>query len=175
MPEKNETKATKQDTFIKLSDLTAQDVQELPVVDVRFEKKVFNSGSTNVSMKAVFNDLFDLELSSMDSRHKIDEDTWKNIILKTDPKAFMDSRGRIVNQVNLPAYYRFVKGKNANDQEYYSVELIFKQYVYKTIFIDRGHAMENVDILEKEGLLKPNWHFNPGRIAVDHNIDFSAE
>ncbi|MCK9224846.1 MAG: hypothetical protein M0R46_16245 [Candidatus Muirbacterium halophilum] len=171
---KKEIKDLEKETFVKLSDLTDQDVDKLPLAMVHFKKNTFKNGNSSVSMKFVLNDLFDLELNSMQKNSRFNETRFKNIILKVDPKLLLDNRGKVVSEFNLPCKYRFVKGKNTTGQTYYSLELIFKRYVYETIFISRGHEMENVDMLEKAGYIKPNWFERPDvlDVAETSNFDF---
>jgi hypothetical protein len=175
MPQESKTKQQdskkENEQFTKLSDLTNEQVMKLPDVQVHLEKKIFKSGTSAVLMKVVFNELFELESSSMDTFDPLTEDTYRNILLKTGTK-LLDERGRVRTQFNLPAKYRFVKGHNTDGKEYKSVEIIFKQYVYRTIYIKRGHQMENIEMMEKAGYISPNWHVRPDALSSSEMNNF---
>lgn len=145
--------------FTKLSDLTAKEVKGFIRVPVRLQRRVNNNG-LNTIMNLVLNPTN--LIIGMISNERVNGITRPLRFFK--PERFInlimtlgldqkDERGLDVNQwvVNTPI--RFVTGKTKNDDDYYSIEVVFKQFHYETIFLTYDQV-SILNILSKQGDLK---------------------
>lgn len=138
-----ETKQVKEQGFIKLQDLTKEDVKKLPLMNVRLKRSLNKSGlSTNVTL--VVNPL-NLQISLVSSemlpngksrqlRYFL-PDVFIALIMELKLPQ-LDENGKDKNDWIVPAALRFIKGKYKNSEAvYHSIEVVFKQFKYHTHFL----------------------------------------
>lgn len=160
--------------FTKLSDLTSKEVKKFVRLPLRMNRRV-NQFGLSVSMNLVLNSsnliipIVSNEIINGVSRRLryYKPDRFINLVLNLDlPQK--DERGLDINQWVFNPAIRFVKGNRKNGDEYHSIEIIFKQYHYETIFLN----VEQLNIIEslerrnelkdyKNNIYKINWIVRP--------------
>lgn len=149
----------KKDDFTKLSDLTAKEVSKFIRVPVRMNRRVTNHG-LNTNMQLVLNPtnlvipMVSTELIGGVSRKMryFKPDRFINLLFVLNLPQ-IDERGMDINHWVFHPAIRFVKGLRKNGDEYYSIEIVFKQYHYETIFLT-NEQVSILNALEKRNELK---------------------
>lgn len=139
----NATNEVKAVPFVKLQDLSAADVKKLSLFTVKLKRRVNNSGlSTTATL--LLNDL-NLQVNLVSSE-RLSSGTSRQLRYFL-PDVFIaliielglpqqDDLKKDKNDWNVPVALRFVKGKYKNSEnEYHSIEVIFKQYKYHVHFL----------------------------------------
>lgn len=167
----------KEESFVKLMDLTPDVVLKLKKYPVKFVKTYAKSGREQVSILVNLHEKYlkQLNLRAGGPKDFISAELFNLIALEVNLE-LTDKKGRDVSEWNRNVPVRFVKGQYSNyEGEYKSIEVIFKKGLYITHFFtyDQTRLLDN---LEEKGLLSIKWENRPDAIikndeAVD--IDFS--
>lgn len=145
--------------FIKLSDLSGKDVKDWVRVPVRLRRTV-NRNGLNASMNVVINPInLIIPIVSAETVNGVTRNLRyykpERLIsllfeLNLNQK---DERGLDVNEWIFNAPIRFVKGIRKNGDEYHQLEILFKQYKYESVFLNKDQ-LDILTSLEKVGELK---------------------
>ncbi|VEU82766.1 hypothetical protein [Acholeplasma hippikon] len=178
---KKETKVVvEQPKFVELKNLTNEDVKNLPIINAKFRRSINASGlNTGIILPLEPTTLYIPLLSSMRNANGKSRqlsyflpDTFISIMLELGLKE-KDEQGKQVNEWLHPVAIRFVKGKYLNsDKEYYSIEVVFKQYKYHVQFLN-PQQVKILETLSEQGKLldrakkpyKVNWIERPEAIG----------
>jgi len=152
-----ETKQIKEKGFIKLQDLTKDDVKKLPLLNVRLKRQLNKSGlATNATL--MVNPL-NLQISMVSSemlpngksrqlRYFL-PDVFIALIMELNLPQ-IDENNKDKNDWVVPAAIRFVKGKYRNSEsEFHSIEVVFKQFKYHTHFLT-PHQLKILETLASQ-------------------------
>ncbi|MBN3490542.1 hypothetical protein JV173_03335 [Acholeplasma equirhinis] len=179
---------TKVVPFVELKNLTKEDVKKYPLFPVKLRRTVTKSGiQTSVTLKLNESNLqiplvSSERLSNGSSRQLryFQPDIFIALILELDLPQ-VDENGKDLNDWNIKAAVRFVKGKYKSDKEYFSLEIVFKQYKYHVHFLSQPqitileHLIKNkklVDVTNKP--VKVDWIVRPDAIDdIEELEDFS--
>ena len=167
--EQKEVKELKVLPFIKLSDLTKDDVVRgrkegtFVVLPTLFKRGYSKNGTETVSITVKVFDPYLSQVRLKNGNDFLSASTFHRFLLATDTN-YKDKRGYDKNLFNKDALCRFVKGTYSNrDEEYYSLEVIFTQgeYIVHFFSYDDVQIIKN---LEEKGIHKFNWQVRPDKI-----------
>lgn len=163
--------------FVKLSDLTKQDVDKglkngdfikIPLV---FKRNFNKRGKENVSITATIVKPQIEQLILTNGSSYISSAFFHNI-LTLAKASYKDAKGYDINEWKLNALARFVKGEYSNrDGEYHSLEVVFKQGKYIIHFFDYDQY-DLIKSLEDQKIFNPKWLTRPDKIEA---IEFTSE
>lgn len=155
--------------FIKLSDLTKEDLRtsDFMIVDAKMIKQQTKTGFRCRIQLAVDSQFLTFDL--LPGGTFITVDRFNLIMLKLGV-SFVDKKNRPQTSWNLRVPVRFVKGKYSDGNEYMSLEVIFKQYLYDVHFFS-SDQVRILQELDAQGIFKPNWIERPD--AIEKLVDFT--
>ena len=165
-----EQKELKKETFVKLSELQKDDIVsglkkkefvKVPATLVRSFAKRTGREIATITLK--LHDPQFTQLSLQPGNQYLSTSLFHKILVATD-SVYNDPKGQPIVKWNKETLVRFVKGTYTNrDDEYYSLEVIFKQGIYITHFFSYDDV-QTLNLLEEKGLYKPNWITRPDKI-----------
>jgi len=183
-----ETKTMKEVQFIELKNLTKEDAKKYSLFPVKLRRTITKSGiQASVVLKMSESHLqiplvSSEKLSNGKSRQLryFQPDTFISLIIDLGLSE-KDENNKDLNEWNVKAAVRFVKGKYSNDKEYYSLEIIFKQYKYHVHFLSQPqltileHLTKNNKLVDVKGKpVKIEWIERPDVIdELEELEDFS--
>lgn len=167
-----ETKTTKKDVpgFIKLSEMTLDQLKALPTMNVALTKRTSKKGFTVFQVETVIHSMLKPSL-------QIKESKFSNILLTLakankidikDPKALMKDR------YVVPVGYRFIEGPDTFGNTYKSIEMIFALGNAERYFFSY-EEQQNLQLMQELGHIKPiTWLYQPEAVkdALNPTFDF---
>lgn len=155
--------------FVKLSDLSKENITqpEFMVIDAKMIKQITKTGFRTRIQLAVDPQFLTFDLQPGGTFVTLDR---FNLILLKLSLSTVDKKNRPVTAWNLRVPVRFVKGKYSDGNEYYSLEVVFKQYLYDTHFFS-SDQVRILQELEAHGIFKPYWVERPD--AIEKITDFT--
>lgn len=176
---KNESKVTPVVPFVELKNLTKEDVKKYPLFPVKLRRSINRSGLTTSAVLKL-NEL-NLQISLVSSQRQANgrstqlryflPDMFIALILDLGLPQVDDNK-KDINEWNVNAAVRFVKGKfKQSEREYHSIEIVFKQYKYHVHFLTppqlailEALALQK-KLIDKSGkVIKLNWIERPDAI-----------
>lgn len=148
----------KQKDFIKLSDLTAKDVEKWSRVPIKLSRRTTRNG-IHANMQVIINPI-NLVIPVV-STELINGQTRRLQFYKADRMVALlfdlnvpqvDSRGLGITEWTFNAPIRFVKGLMNSGDTYYQLEILFKQYKYESVFLN-ADQVSILESLDKRGQL----------------------
>ncbi|MGE4321000.1 MAG: hypothetical protein AB7E61_06105 [Acholeplasmataceae bacterium] len=185
MQENQKIEEKKETTFIELKDLTSADVKKLPRFTASLTRSENRAGlSTQIRLVI---DKLNLQINLVSTERT---STYSRQLRYFLPDAFIalimalglpqvDEDGKPKNSWIYTPVVRFVKGKFANsDEEYFSIEVIFKQYKYHVHFLTKLQKDILDDLIKSNELkdyqgnpVKVKWLERPTTIEKMEDID----
>lgn len=164
----------KESNFIKLRDLTNEDVKNFKRALVTFYKTERKKGpGYNVSIN------IDLQFETHFKNIKLapggkylTEDRFDLIAAAIELDPF-DENGRVKTEWIRKVPVRFVKGEFNDGGDYYALEIIFKQYFYDTHFFDSDQR-RLIEIIDGSSV-NIEWANNDSKINKIKDADFALE
>lgn len=155
--------------FIKLSDLTREEIRtsDFMVVDAKMIKQQTKTGFRCRIQLAVEPQFLTFDL--LPGGNFVTVDRFNLIMLKLGV-SLNDKKNRPQTSWNLRVPVRFVKGKYSDGNDYFSLEVVFKQYLYDTHFFS-SDQVRILQELESQDIFKPNWIERPD--AIEKIVDFT--
>lgn len=152
METKTEIKKEKKIEFVALKDLTPAIIKEFYLLPVRMQKTTSRSGFERVSISIEIDKNF-LTVQLTEQRNNkivpLSVDRFNQIFLNLN-LPLKDSTGRPLTEWLFKAPIRFVKGVYENGDEYYSLEIVFKQYLYQVYFFTNVQKKIIDNLVEKK-------------------------
>lgn len=166
--------------FVKLSDLTKQDVDkgikkgEFIKIPIVLKRSYNKKGIEQVSITATLVKPQFEQLRLTNGGSYISSAFFHNVLTMTK-QSYKDAKGYDINEWKFNVLARFVKGQYINrDGEYYSLEVIFKQGEYITHFFDYDQV-KLLDSLKEQKILMPKWVDRPDMIQaieITNDLEF---
>lgn len=148
---KNQVKNEIKSDFVPLKDLTKDDIKNFYFLPVRMKKTTSRNGFTRVSITVEVDKNF-LNVSLKETVNyrivPLSEDRFNEILLSLN-LPIDDELGKPITEWVFKAPCRFVKGKYDNGDEYYSLEIVFKQYLYNVYFFTHSQKKIIDNLIEK--------------------------
>ena len=171
MEQVKETKQTKKEIqaelkpFVALKDLTAEDVKNFKKLPFTFKVDTTKRGMVIKTISFELTKTYLKSVNVIPGREKrLSPDRFDLIVFSID-LPLNDPYGRPMTEWHRNVPVRFVKGKFKNGGEYYSLEIIYKQYMYDTHFFNSSSdQLRLLQMLEEKGLLKIDWIERPDAI-----------
>lgn len=161
--------AVKPKEFIKLSDLSREDLRtaEFMIIDAKMIKQPTKAGYRCRVQLAVEPQFLTFDLQPGGKFITVDR---FNLIMLKLGVSLIDKKNRPQTAWNLRVPVRFVTGKYTDGNEYFSLEVVFKQYLYDIHFFS-SDQVRILKELESQDIFKPNWIERPD--AIEKVVDFT--
>lgn len=168
VPKKEKTVAPVVLPFVKLSELTLEDVQKLPNIKVTFTRNKSKQGSIWCQYT------FEIH-KQVQPKISISEDEFIMYANKLGI-SLEDENGHDINAYKADCKYRYVKGQHTNG-EYKEIDLILGKHLYKVYFIGKNNyaLSENFKYLEENGKIKPIWYVRTESLSDDEIKEFNFD
>ncbi len=168
-------------SFNKLSelnkDLLVKGIKTREFVKIPAIMTLTKSKKTDRIQTAITLKLYDPQFSRLNLMpgNKYLEPTLFHKILTATKAEYNDPKGQPLTKWNKECIVRFVKGSYSNrDDEYYSLEVMFKLGIYLTHFFNYDEV-EILKLLAEQKKFTPNWITRPDKIDFIESDAFSFE
>jgi len=149
--------------FLSSKEITAKDFAELPEIKVGLIHQITKNNFDMCSIMIPLHDMLNVKLPIKMVRF--------NVLRLKMGLPLKDNSGRERLEYHVSCKYRYIKGENSVG-EYWSVELIFKQFLYQTYFFQSSDEKTILEDLQTSGELKIDWFVRPDKVDVSETINY---